>query len=171
MTRDPNSLKLDDYYTAFEDDEMREIARATLETNLESARGMVLVMASLIDIRLETLLRSILDDCQATKKLFDEANAPLSSFNSKINLTRSLRLIREDEFRNLNIVRKIRNDFAHKVNCSFEDRAVRDRAFAIDYGLANLDRDKCDARAWFQMGCSALILNLYHRTKDTRKDN
>ena len=155
--------ELDEYYAAFDDDEMREIARADLEANYESPRGMVLILASLLEIGLERLLRNRLGRGKSTKELFDGPNAPLGSLSSKISLSRSLDLVSEQEYKNLTAVRKIRNKFAHELFSSFENKDIADQAYSLDISMENLDQNEIEASIWFRLSCSALNSRIYDR--------
>jgi hypothetical protein len=62
------------------------------------------------------LLRTFLIPCNTSEDpLFDGANAPLSTFNARIEMAYRLGVIDATFSRNLHLVRKIRNDFAHNV--------------------------------------------------------
>jgi DNA-binding MltR family transcriptional regulator len=82
----------------------------------ESDRGCVILAASIIDAELRQML---LYECQvngmsqkATTDLFD-SNGPLSTFSGKSSICRAFGLINDDEFRDIGILRKLRNRFAH----------------------------------------------------------
>lgn len=79
----------------------------------ESDRGLVLVGAAFVDTLLEELLtKYFVDDSENSKALLDNMGA-LSTFSSRIRLAYALGLISKDDFIDLNLLRKIRNDCAH----------------------------------------------------------
>ena len=79
-----------------------------------SDRGIVLVSAELISVLLQELIcKKLLSDSQIIKKLFYQPGSSLGSFYSKIELSFAMGLISDDEYHDLQIVRKIRNQFAH----------------------------------------------------------
>jgi DNA-binding MltR family transcriptional regulator len=83
----------------------------------ESDRGCALVSAAYLDSSLEQALRAKLwNDQHCVKKavepLFDQMG-PLSSFSAKIKLVYAMQLITAEQFKILEIVRRIRNQFAH----------------------------------------------------------
>ena len=90
----------------------------------ESDRGCVLIAAAYLDDALESLLRTYFSqDAACVKNAVDpmfDGLAPLSSFSAKTKLAFALRLIDSGVFDNLELVRKIRNKFAH----SFEGVAL-----------------------------------------------
>ena len=95
----------------------------------ESDRACVILAAALLDSALETLLRELLVACSTSEDpLFDSPNAPLASLSTRIEMAYRTGIIDSVFARNLHLVRKIRNDFAHNVSgCTFSDSAVVSR--------------------------------------------
>lgn len=98
----------------------------------ESDRGAVLISATRLEEKLELLHRkSISHRVTDAKKLLDELfrpYAPLSSFSAKIQLAHAYGLIDAEDYADLNIIRKIRNDAAHtSVEFSFEAKDISQR--------------------------------------------
>lgn len=84
-----------------------------LELEKESERGSVLLATSYLENLLEEILRKrLLGNKKHLDSLFDYTG-PLGTFSSRISLTYSLGIISENEFNDLSIIRKIRNDFSH----------------------------------------------------------
>lgn len=94
--------------------------------NEESSLGMVLVTSSFIDEQLKEILGSFFTKEKYAKELLDGANAPLGTLSSRINAAAALGLISDEECKNCHLVRKIRNDFAHKVTTSFDDDNIKE---------------------------------------------
>jgi len=82
----------------------------------ETDRGAALVGAALIDSRLERLLCSHLAVEEMADELICSNNAPLGTFSSRIKMGYALGLITELEFRESEIIRRVRNEFAHSVH-------------------------------------------------------
>ena len=85
----------------------------------ESDRGVVLISASFLEEALEALIRARFSIRHTKSKssinpLFDSFG-PLSSFSAKLKICYAMDLIGEWMYRDLEIVRKLRNDFAHSV--------------------------------------------------------
>ena len=93
-------------------DSFAPISRFLIVLINESDRGMVLAGAAFIDSSLESLLRAFLTESTVTNALFT-SNGPLSTFSSRNNMALSLGLIDSDIKRDIDLVRKIRNRFAH----------------------------------------------------------
>ncbi|MHB1142755.1 MAG: MltR family transcriptional regulator [Sulfuricaulis sp.] len=99
----------------------------------ESDRACVILSATLLDTALEALLRArLVPNATSTDSLLDGSNAPLASFSARIDMAYRLGLISAQFARDLHIIRRIRNDFAHNISgCTFEDTSVRDRVMAL----------------------------------------
>lgn len=80
-----------------------------------SDRGIVLVCASVIEELLGKLIRKVLKDSPTIEKDLFKGNAPLSNFDAKLKLSFYLGLITEEEMKNITIIQRIRNKFAHQV--------------------------------------------------------
>lgn len=115
----------------------------------ESDRACVILAASLLDNALLGLLQSKLAPCAGSNdSIFDGANAPLSTFSSRIDASYRLGLISARFCRDLHLIRRIRNEFAHNVTgCDFEESAIRDRVQA----LANSSRFSTLDDSWHDL--------------------
>ena len=93
----------------------------------ESDRGLVLAGAAFIDNSLEKLLRSYLVPSPEIDKLFS-SNGSLATFSNRITMAYSLGLIDSAVKRDIDLIRKIRNDFAHTEQpVALTDSAVSNR--------------------------------------------
>lgn len=92
--------------------------------NAESPRGAVLIAAAYIDEQLKDVIRSFLVDGEDAKKLFDGVNAPVGSFSARIAAAAAMGLIAESERDDCNIIRRVRNEFAHQVDANFDDQKI-----------------------------------------------
>ena len=93
----------------------------------ETDRGAALVGAAFLDHLLGALIEEFLiDDKAIRKKILKGPLAPLGGFYSRIIASYSLGLISEEEYNDLDIIRNLRNDFAHKIqSLSFSSAAVK----------------------------------------------
>ena len=117
-------MKVDDE-TAAQFAEAMEF-RETL--NAETDRGCALMAASYLDDQLEHLLRSVLvDDAQALYELL-RPSGPLGSFSARVEMCYALGRLPPFARRDLNLIRKIRNDFGHVAKpIGFGDSPIADR--------------------------------------------
>lgn len=95
----------------------------------ESDRGAVLISATRLEEKLELLHRThIAHKVADPKKVLEELfrpYAPLSSFSAKIQLAYAYGLVDADDYADLSIIRRIRNDAAHtSVEFSFEPQDI-----------------------------------------------
>ncbi len=89
------------------------------EFNNETDRGAVVLTASLLDNVLTVLLKKFLaPSAESDDSIFDTPNAPLSSFGAKIKISERLGLISTRLARDLNLIRRMRNEFAHNIHGS-----------------------------------------------------
>lgn len=95
----------------------------------ESNRGVVLVAASFIDHALELLLRARFSSGSTKpKKAIDplfKNFGPLATFSAKIKICYAIDLLQDWLYRDLEIIRKLRNSFAHNTEpLRFDDPQV-----------------------------------------------
>jgi mannitol operon repressor len=93
--------------------EIKELSEFLSEFNRESDRGAALTAAAMLDQRLEEILSGYLADVPATQDLLSGYSAPLGTFSSRNSIAFALGLIQENEYNEINVVRKIRNEFGH----------------------------------------------------------
>ena len=93
--------------------EIETLGRFFTEFNKESDRGAALVAASMLDERLKEILEAFLASTKASRELLLGFNAPLGTFSSRASAAFALGLIQENEFEEITLIRKIRNEFGH----------------------------------------------------------
>ena len=99
----------------------------------ESDRGAAVLVGGFVENYLGVYLRSIVVDAKVADALF-QAVGPLSSFSQRIAVARAFGFISEDDYDNLNLIRKIRNHFAHHpLGSSFSDSPVAQLATQLSY--------------------------------------
>lgn len=76
-------------------------------------RGLVLTTAAFAEDTLELLLLNYLREPKQAKELVNGFNAPLGTFSARIKAAYVFGLVRKDGYQTLEILRKIRNRFAH----------------------------------------------------------
>lgn len=109
------------------------VLRLYKELDKESDRGAVLVAGAMLEEALEGLLVThLVANPTASDPLFDGPNAPLQSFSAKIDIAYRLGLYSDRSCRDLHVIRRIRNDVAHRAaGCSFQDTSIGDRVRAL----------------------------------------
>jgi DNA-binding MltR family transcriptional regulator len=96
------------------------------EFNHTSDRSCVIVATSILERLLGDLLRAhLVPNNSSTDTLFDGPNAPVSTLSARIDFAYRLGLISHQLARDLHLIRRIRNDFAHSIEgCSFQNAGV-----------------------------------------------
>jgi DNA-binding MltR family transcriptional regulator len=94
------------------------VQRISEELHKESDRAAIVLGAAWLDEGLAALLRAVLLPAMEKKEESDELlglNGPLGDFASRIKLCHRLGLINDDFRKAIDIIRKMRNKFAHSV--------------------------------------------------------
>lgn len=93
-----------------------DLAQFVGELRRESDRGLALVGAALIDEKLKETLRAFFVEGKAAGKLLDQGNAPLGSMSTRIDACHALGLLDDYEQSEIDLIRKVRNEFAHAIH-------------------------------------------------------
>lgn len=125
----------------------------------ETDRGCVLMAAAYLDSELKKLIRAKLVKNEATTKEIFGHNGALGSFSSRIDFAYLLGLISYATRLNLNLLRKIRNEFAHTASpINFKTPGISSRCNELSgFGLSNVT----DPRSRF-LRCMMSTLALIH---------
>jgi DNA-binding MltR family transcriptional regulator len=92
----------------------------------QHGRVLVLSMASFAEECLGRLIRAFLRDVRAADELLEGFNAPLGTFAARTKLCHAMGLLTDGQFSDLELARKIRNEFAHAWDeCSFADEKIK----------------------------------------------
>ena len=100
----------------------------------ETDRAAAIVAAAMLDDGLATLLGAFLvEPRKAGESIVDGEQAPLGTFSARINAAHQMGLISPYFARDLHLIRKIRNHFAHSADhLTFETPEVRDRVAELE---------------------------------------
>ncbi len=138
--------------------------------NAESPRGGVLVAASFLDNLLHEVIHAFLLEGKSRDQLLSGFNAPIGTMSAKIALAAALGLISERERRECDLLRKIRNKFAHSVHPSFDDEDVKSLCFELSYRAMPYEGVEVNARGSFNSAAVALVSNLTNRPHYVAQD-
>jgi len=121
------------------EEEKNRIEAAKKLVNLldkESDRGCCLLAVSFLDNEIKLLLEKKLVGTKKQKKEMFGFNGALGTFSSRINLSYSIGLINKQISDDVNIIRKIRNDFGHNYEyLDFETEAIKNKILGLNYNL------------------------------------
>jgi len=96
-------------------------------TNEENDRGLVLSMSAFAEELLGRLLSSYFRGGKIASDLVEGFNAPLGTFSARIKAAYAVGLISDVQYTDLEVARKIRNEFAHNwEGCSFKHQNIKD---------------------------------------------
>ena len=133
------------------------------ELNSESPRGSVLASCGYLEELLKEILLAFMLKNKVAEELVGDGLVPLGSFSARTQAAYVLGLISENEFKELNNLRKIRNLFAHKVKMSFEVQKVKDLCSNLIFSAKDYGEVRMSAHGQFSTAATSLILNLVNR--------
>ena len=116
-----------------------------------------------IDHLLERTLVAFLIPNDSGFNLTSGFNAPLGTFSARIVACHAMGLISEQEFKECNQLRKIRNKFAHEIRLSFKDAELIGLCSSLTYSARPYGEVKVDTRSRFTTAAVAVIMNLFNR--------
>lgn len=146
--------------------EIEQLGKFLASFNKESDRGAALVAASMIDDRLQQILIAFFIQSPTAKDLITGFNAPLGTFSSRASAAAALGLIQENEFREITLIRKIRNEFGHGWEpMTFESENLVIHARKLPWlGPAEFETTS-DNRARFNFAVAILLTDLMWRVR------
>lgn len=131
--------------------------------NKESERGAALSATAYIDHLLERTLTAFLIPNDSGSALTSGFNAPLGAFSARIAVCHAMGLISEVEFKECNLLRRIRNKFAHAIRMSFKDQELAGLCSSLQFSAKPYGDVKVDARGKFTTSAVDVILRFTNR--------
>lgn len=134
--------------------------RIGAELEKESDRGCALVAAAYLENEINELLDCffIKQGARARAALFD-FNGPVGTFSSKIKMSAALGLLPEEIHKALDIIRKIRNEFAHLHEpLDFESTKVKQQVINL---LPSFDASQESTRDGFIMKIQSIAATIH----------
>lgn len=108
--------------------DVSSLRQATASFTKQTDRGSALIATAWVDNALEVYLRAYFRSDEKTANEILRPDGPLGSFSARIKLAYLLGIIEPTAFRDLEIVRAIRNDFAHvRQPMKFTDPSIKNR--------------------------------------------
>lgn len=130
----------------------------------EGDRAAVIYSSSLLDDLLARLLKAFLIDKKASEELLFGGHAPLSTFSSRIKSCFCLGLILEEEYLDLNKIRKIRNEFAHNWDdINLNDSKLSQICKSMFYIRTDIELKNQVPRQCYNTAIGVLFPRLVHR--------
>lgn len=151
----------------------KEVKKSLEDIKHLSERGWAIVAVSTLDEQLTALFRAFFVDEPRTVDQLLEDPGILSTFGARIKLAFLLGLISARECRMLNLIRKIRNDFAHNSRItSFFQSPIKERCLELDATKILGAEELCDPRKpeeKFLAAASFLLIALVHRREQLKR--
>ncbi|MGJ5151823.1 MltR family transcriptional regulator [Bradyrhizobium sp. HKCCYLR1023] len=133
------------------------------ELNNESPRGKVLISTGYLEQVLKEILCAYLIEDKVVEDLFEGGNAPLGTFSARAKLAYTLGLISAEEFHDIDLIRKIRNDFAHDMKASFKVQVIKNRCKLLKHKVPDHPDRPSSGEGQFATAATGLLLNLVNR--------
>ena len=124
----------------------------------------MLISVSYLKRQLKEIVSAFLCEGEASARLLEGFNAPLGTHAARAAAAAALGLISGREYRELETIRKIRNQFAHDHRTSFSDQGIVDRCQNLAFSAKDYGDVVVDSRDQFTIATLALILNLTNRS-------
>lgn len=133
-------------------------------------RGLVLSLAAFAEDTLGRLLIAYLREEKQAKELVEGFNAPLGTFSARIKVAFSLGLLHREQYDNLEILRRIRNSFAHNwQGISFDRNDIRALIRQL-HKLLTLREDSIDdERNRLREAITGVVIEIRLLLKDLKK--
>lgn len=131
--------------------------------NKETERGAALAAAAMLDEQLGRIIEAFLIPNKGSKALLDGFNAPLGTFSARVAASFGLGLLSEIEYRECELIRKVRNEFAHQIKVSFKTEKVVSLCAQLQLAAKSYGDVHVNTRGQFTSAAVALILNLTNR--------
>ena len=123
---DPSKRTSTAQHAANERYSLEKLNRFMSEIRKQDDQAMVLSLATFLEDTLGRLLLAYFRSCKATKELVEGFNAPLGTFGSRIKAVYAFGMVTDDQFKDMEILRKVRNHFAHNwEGVSFERNDIQ----------------------------------------------
>lgn len=143
---------------------LKEFAPFLDDLNGESERGAVLISVSYLERQLKEIISAFLCEGDASSRLLEGFNAPLGTLAARAAAAAALGLISGREYKELETIRKIRNQFAHDHRTSFSDPGVVNRCRNLAFSAKDYGDVVVDSRGQFTTAALALVLKLTNRS-------
>jgi len=137
----------------------------------ESGRGAALLCCAYLDDLIRDTLAAFFVVGSESDRLLEGFNAPLGTFSARVTAAYACALITEDEFSELNRLRKIRNEFAHSKTAAFTDQKIFDLCANLTYKAPDTEgKTPRAAQPRFISAAVAIITSLANRPAYVRRE-
>lgn len=147
--------------------DLKDFSAFLNEFQAETDRGAAMVGAALLDQKLGETLRSFFVAGKGATELLDGGSAVLGTFSARIKLAHALGLIDDFEQSECNLIRKIRNEFAHGIHgVGYADARITRMCEGLQSDLpGGREVFKGNHRAMFVNAVCLLVMRLTYRAE------
>jgi len=151
--------------------EVQALGDILAEFAKESDRGAALIAASFVDERLREILHAFSTEVPQREELLVGPNAPLGTFSARATAAYALGLIEENEFREITIIRKIRNEFGHQWRgMTFESGKIASLADQLPWLGPPEKEAGSNRRSRFNAAIAILLVDLLWRVRHVQNE-
>lgn len=146
--------------------ELDQLERFFEKLHPESDRGAALTAGAMLEDRLGDILGGFLIEEKEAKQLLVGFNAPLGTLSARLLACYSLGLVEKNEFTEMEIIRKVRNQFAHNwEGVSFESQSIKDLVATLPWRGPDEYEENTTSKDRFVTAVSMLMVDLLWRTR------
>jgi mannitol operon repressor len=150
------------------DDDLKHFSAFLKEFQAETDRGAALVAGAVIDQQLGDILRSFFVSGKNAEDLLEGGTAPLGTFSARIKAAYALGLIDGFELKECDLIRKIRNEFAHGIHGTrFTDSKIAALCGRLQ---TNMPPGVVDPRSKFIVAVVLTTMRLTYRAERVAKE-
>jgi len=138
--------------------------------NHESERGAALLAGSILDEMLLEILEAYLMTSKSSRELIQGFNAPLGTFSSRAKACHALGLITDIEYEEIDVIKKIRNEFGHSWDIvSFDNNKINELTKRLSWRGPQDAENPINGQK-FKMSAAMLVVDLMYRSRLVRKE-
>lgn len=154
------------------EDDLKDFSSFLKEFQSETDRGAALVGAALIDQKLSDILEAFMVNNKIADELLNGANAPLGALSARTKAAYAFGLIDDHELGECDLIRKIRNEFAHSIHgTTFFDQKIHSLCKNLKSDLPGERKDFSDKpREMFINAVILIVLRLTYRSERVSKE-
>lgn len=136
-------------------------------------RAIAILGGTFLEMILEHVLFAFLPEEDKEVEKLMEYNQPLGNFSNKITMLYCLGLIDKMIKDDLNLIRKVRNEFAHNLYASFDNPKIRSLCHELKWHkilVTPYPPEDANVKDYFQVGVNSLITHLNGCVSQARTD-
>jgi hypothetical protein len=149
-----------------------EFLAAIAEFHDGSDRVAAIMGAGLVENNLRKIIHSALPNSTEKRALFEDEGAPFGTFKRKIVAGRAMNLFSERVAKDMDVIRDVRNQFAHSMlGLDFDNEHIKNECAKLaEYRWTTAGRKVGPVRLRYEKACWAIATLLITRANDMLED-